>query len=197
MAGLALRLISCSESNRGEKLESFFSMVVGWRSVSALFPEEASRGGMRLAILPTTPHPKDPVMKKFILSIATLATFGFNLSAVNANDLFRWTPPRTPSSSARTVYRPELRFSGFEYRTGGPSGGITLRFGSPTPVPAPYHHHHHGDYHHGRPGCRPCGCPHSHTPCRHSRDYDRTDRYYPRDPRDCRDNRDYRYYRGW
>jgi hypothetical protein len=194
MAGLALRLISCGESSRGEKLESFFPWLSGGDRFRPYSPRKrvAEECGSRSS--PLIPHPKDPVMKKFILSIATLASFGFGLSDVKANDLFRWTPPRTPSSSARTVYRPELRFSGFEYRTGGPSGGITLRFGSPTPVPAPYHHHHHGDYHYGRPSCRPCGCPHSHTPCRHSRDYDR---YYPRDPRDCRDDRDYRYYRGW
>lgn len=125
-------------------------------------------------------------MKKFILSLAALASFGLTATTADAHDTVRWTPPRVPTSPARTVYRPELRFSGFEYRTGGPHGGITLRFGGPA-TPVPYHHSHHA--------CRPCGCPHSHTPCRHSRDYDR--RYDPRDYRDYRDYRDRRDYRGW
>jgi hypothetical protein len=130
-------------------------------------------------------------MKKFILSLAALASLGLGVSTTMANDLFRWTPSRIPSSPSRTVYRPDyrpdLRFSGFEYRAGGPNGGITLRFGGSTPVP----------HHHGHSTCRPCGCPHSHTHCHHSRGYDR---YYPRDHRDYRDYReyrDYRDYRGW
>jgi hypothetical protein len=137
---------------------------------------------------------KDTAMKKLLLSLATVVSLGIGSTDVEAHDSFRWTPPRVPSSPSRTVYRPDLRFSGFEYRTGGPSGGITLRFGGSTPVP----------HHHGHSACRPCGCPHSHTHCRHSRDYDR--RYDPRDyrdyrdyrdSRDSRDYRDYRDYRGW